>query len=137
MKEGGIILRRPGQCFGSSGREMGSHIAMCWHCVLSTRPPWSLVGWSWEAGGKFCTTALFLTQARLQMSFHWSFPSKLLSFSDYLSLLLQPNTNSVEGKILKWGRRNGGFTEVLQQVHSQKEWLRLFFFPMISGKDTL
>lgn len=54
-----------------------------WHCILSTRPLWPWVGWSWETRGGFFMPALILTQDGLQMAFLWSFPSKPLSFSEF------------------------------------------------------
>lgn len=116
---------------------MDSHTAAFWAPCPQHRTAVALAGSSWEAAGEFCITALTLSQVRLQRAFLWSFPSKLLSFSDYPSSLLQFKTNFSKGKILRWCRRNKGLTEVLQQVHSQREWLRMFFFLIISARNTL
>ena len=88
MQEGRIFLRGQGS---ASGLVEGSGFSHC--CVPGTMSSaqgcCTLAGLSWEAAGEFCTTALTLSQVRLQRAFLWSFPSKLLTFSDYLSLLLQ------------------------------------------------
>lgn len=88
-----------------------SHTATFWAPCPQHRTAVALAGLSWEAAGEFCITALILSQVSLQRAFLWSFPSKLVSFSDYPSLLLQLKTNFSKRKILRWCRRNKGFTE--------------------------